>query len=255
MSVSVTVNGASTLSASMCSCAPAAMFALFTLQEFRGRIDFWKRCKKKKKKKEETVINPHNVISLNRCSSDSLFELRMWCGRRCNLTSQCWWYWPLSVFQFPCWWPQWPRWGSVNSRSHLCTRPAPCPTVDTHRSRSGAMCCTSQWRCRSGWTTAARGKCRVRRGYRGGSQIECQFPLFNYSQLWWLKFSAQLALFRTRMSLPMVIELSSLFTLSSGTLRSFNVIFLPHRDSTVSLPSSNYPQTESATIHDDKRWH
>lgn len=70
-------------------------------------------------------------------------------------------YWLLSVFRFPCWWPQQPRWGSADSRSCLCTHPALYPTSDTHRAHSGVVCCTSQWRCRSGWTRATRGKSHV----------------------------------------------------------------------------------------------
>lgn len=56
MSVRVTVKGASTLSGAVCAVILALLVALLTLQEFRGRIDFLKRCnemKKKKKKKQE----------------------------------------------------------------------------------------------------------------------------------------------------------------------------------------------------------
>lgn len=47
-SVRVTVKGPSTLSESMYSAGVMVLFRLFTLQEFRGRIAFWKRCKRRK---------------------------------------------------------------------------------------------------------------------------------------------------------------------------------------------------------------
>lgn len=55
MSVSVTVYGASTCSGSTCSSA----VTVFCLQEFSGRIDFWKRCQnKERERKPEIITNP-----------------------------------------------------------------------------------------------------------------------------------------------------------------------------------------------------
>lgn len=48
MSVSVTVNGPSTLSGSMLSTSILVVFVLLDLHVFSGRMDFWKRCVKKK---------------------------------------------------------------------------------------------------------------------------------------------------------------------------------------------------------------
>lgn len=71
MSVSVTVNGASTLSGSTRSSTLPVLFKLFTLHEFRGRIAFWKRCQTeaKDKRKPSTTnrsISFSSVTHLNR---------------------------------------------------------------------------------------------------------------------------------------------------------------------------------------------
>lgn len=130
MSVRVTVNGASTRSGSIC--APVLAPLLFTLQEFRGRIDFLKRCNRKTKQERKQLVS-----GVQRQKHRDRPRHRL-----------------LLVFPFPCWWPRWPRWGSVNSWPWPCTPPALYPIVGTRRARSGASCCTSRWRCRSGWTGA-----------------------------------------------------------------------------------------------------
>lgn len=64
MSVRVTVNGASTVSGSICAPGLPPLLALLTLQEFRGRIDFLKRCNKREKTGERK----------SRCQRLSLLE-------------------------------------------------------------------------------------------------------------------------------------------------------------------------------------
>lgn len=160
MSVRVTVNGASTLSGSICAPGLPPLLALLTLQEFRGRIDFLKRCNKRKKnpreKQQVSEVEPPRDGSIQRGGRRSL----------------------LLAFPFPCWWPRWPRWGSVNSWLWPCTPPALYPIGDTRRARSGATCCTSRWRCRSGWTRAAE--------QPGKSQDEGKKQKLNINSCYWV---------------------------------------------------------------------
>lgn len=59
---------------------------------------------------------------------------------------------PPSWCQTPSRQPRWPRGGSAGSRWGPYIHPALCPMWGTDMSRNAGTSCTSQWRCRSGWT-------------------------------------------------------------------------------------------------------